>query len=131
LGGAGLKAEEGEGEVAAMVVELSGEVVGFWFATLPYRRGLWFPMVDVVGEGVLIVEEFRVHRPCAIRIPETIADEVAFELRHGVAEQHTLVFLISTDYNPAQALVWGGEGAIVRWGGRGKPAFVNAAAGAA
>ena len=55
LGGAGGEAEEGEGEIRAVVVELGREIICLGLAALAGEQGVFVAVVDVVGQRVLCV----------------------------------------------------------------------------
>ena len=76
FGGAGFEAHEGVGEIIAYVVMLRRKVVALGLAFLPDQLGLFRILVHVVWNGTHIVEELRVHRPLAVFIPDTFADDV-------------------------------------------------------
>ncbi len=123
----GLEAEEGEGEVAAVVVDLRREVVGLGFSTGTDAGGVFVAVVNVVRQGFFVIEEFREHGPALVLVPE-FANQFVFENFYGIFEENQLI-LFSDD--KAETFVFAGERAVVGWGGGREPAFVDAAAFAA
>ena len=123
FGGAGLEAHKGVGEIIAYVVMLWRKVVAFRFALLAHQLGLLGILVHVVWNGTHIVEELRVHRPLAVFIPDTFADDVHAAFGYCLAQCEP----VAPVHHVAQALV-GDTTLIGRLGGRSKPALVNAAA---
>ncbi len=76
---AGIETEECVGEVAAVVVGLRRKVIGLRLAQLAGELGVLIPMMDMVRQCALVVEELRVHRPAAMLLPEAISDDLALE----------------------------------------------------
>ena len=123
LGGAGLEAHEGVGEVVADGVVLGREVVGLGFAFLADELRLGGALVHVVRDRPHVIEEFRVDGPFAVFFPDGFADDGRAAIFDGLGEGEALV----ADDGVAEALVVGA--ALVGGdGGGGEPAFVDAAA---
>ena len=76
LRGAGFEAHEGVGEIISDIVVLRRKVVALGLAFLPDQLGLFGILMHVVRNGAHIIEELRVHRPLAVFIPDTFADDV-------------------------------------------------------
>ena len=92
---------------------------------------MFVAVVHVVGQGAQVVEELGVDGPAAVGLPESVADEVAFELVDGVAEENSFQAAAVFEGDEGEAFVGAGERAVVGRGGGGEPAFVDAAAIAA
>ena len=76
LGAVGVKAEISHRKTSGIVVVLSREVISLRLA-LPANtsRGVEVQM-EVMEQGQLIVEEFRVHRPSAVFLQKFLADQL-------------------------------------------------------
>jgi hypothetical protein len=127
LGGAGEQAEERVGKVTAVVVQLLGKVVGLGLPELAHQRCVLVAVVDVVGQGSLVVEELAVHRPSRVLAPDPLPDDLTLELLDGLAEEELLLARTVAQNDRAQPLVLRGEGTVVRGRGGGEPALVDAA----
>ena len=125
-GGFGVQTEECVGKIPAMVVELRREVIGLGLTHLSHQCGMLVPMMDVVGEGALIVEELGKHGPLAIAVPEPLTYEIALEFINGIPEQDLFGFSAVFENDEAQSLVFTCIGTVVRRGGGGEPSLVDA-----
>ena len=123
-----LQAEEGVGEGAAVVVELGRVEIGLRFRRHPHQLGVLLALVQVVGQRVPVVEEFRVHGPLAVGVPQLLAQQLGAQLADHVHQQHFFGLAALFVDDVAQALVGRGQRPVVGLGGGGKPAFVDAAA---
>jgi hypothetical protein len=102
---------------------LRREVVRLGLAFPADERGLGVVLVHVVRYGAHVVEELRVHRPLAVPLPESLADQGRAALGDGLPQRAAL----AADHRVGKALV---RRAIVvcGLGRRGEPSLVDAAA---
>ena len=82
-----VQAEEGDPELTEVVVHLRREEVRLRLPLLPERRCVVIPVVNVEGQGELVVEEFGVHRPTPVRRPKPVADELRAMVLHEHVER--------------------------------------------
>ncbi len=121
---AGLEAHEGVGEIVVLEIVLGREVVGLGLALLSDARGELIGLVEMVGNGAEVVEEFAEQVPAAVAAHDVGAEEaIAFEF-DGVLEED----LPAVELDVAEAFIIGGERAVGGLGGGGEPALVDAAA---
>ena len=81
----------------------------------------------VMWKRTFVVEEFGIHRPCIMRIPEAFADDAALQLGYCVTQgdlSHAGAVLHDDE---TQAFVLARLRAVVRRRGGGEPTFVNPA----
>ena len=127
LRGFGTQAEEGVGIIGPVVVVLHGEKVRFGFSHQADQLRVRLPMVHVVREGALVVEELRIHGPALVGVPDPFPDDRAFQLGDGVAEGHLLHPGAVLDDHEAQTLVPARLRTVVRGSGGGKPPLIDPA----
>ena len=131
FGHAGIEAEEGVGEIAAVVVHLRREVVGLGLAQLAGELGVLVAVMDVVRQRAFVVEELRVHGPAAVLFPESVANDLALEIVDRVAEQNLPGFAAVFEDDETESFVGRGQRPVVGGRRRGEPSLVDAAALAA
>ena len=122
FGRARLEAHKGVVEAVLGGVELRGIVVRFRLTVLPGQLGVLVHLVHVVGQGAEIVEELGEDRPALVLIPNGVANDGAFSLGDGVAEQESF----AGDADIAKPFVFGATG-VVGLGRAGEPALVDTA----
>ncbi len=103
------------------VVVLGREIITFGFSLASQQRGILETLVHVMGNRTQVVEEFRIHGPATITIPDIGTDQRFAQFGNGVAQQKCLSLKLAK----AQSLV----PLAVFIGGfccAGEPAFVDA-----
>ncbi|MPN35238.1 hypothetical protein SDC9_182735 [bioreactor metagenome] len=128
LRGSRLKAEKGVGEASAVVVELRREIVALRFAALPDFFRVFVAVMHMVRQRSEVVEKFRVDRPAAAAVPEPFAEQFRAEFGDRFGERHEGAV---RGHRMTDAFVHAGERPVVRRGGAGQPAFIDAATGSA
>jgi hypothetical protein len=120
-----IEAEEGVREVAAMVVELLREIIGFRLARASYVRRHFVGMVDMMRKRFLVVEVLGVHHPSAVFLHDFAAQYVGAGDLERVFQQHPGRIV---DMDEGETFEGRGERAVVGLGRRCEPALVDAAA---
>jgi len=123
LGRARLEAHEGVRKIIADVVVLRRKIITLRLAFLPDQFGLLGVLVHVMRDWPHVVKKLRVHRPLAVLLPDSTADDVCAALGHSVAQREA----ISPVHHVAQSLVRHAP-FVGRLGGGAEPALVDAAA---
>jgi len=90
LGYAGAEPKKGIGKFTAVVVRLGREIIGLGLAQLTGQCGVFVTVMDVMRQSGLIIEELGIHRPALMLVPESVADNLAFEFGHGSLTFSTL-----------------------------------------
>jgi len=84
--------------------------------------------VQVVEQRHLVIEKFRIHRPAAVAGHQLVADQIAAEHVHGLAQREFPGRIAVERQYVAHALVGGGQRTVHRGDDRRKPAFLDRAA---
>jgi hypothetical protein len=83
-------------------------------------------MVNVVGQGSLVVKKFREHGPTAVFLPQSIPDQLPLQEGYRVPQKE-LVFLTPLFvYRKTKALVFPGLWSVIRRRGGGEPPLIDA-----
>ena len=125
LRGAGLKAHEGVRKVVEGLVVLRRKVVGLRLALEPDGGCVLVALVHVVRDGAFVVEEFAEDVPAAFAVEDLLAEQGVSGDFDSLLQQKLAASLRD---DVAEALIFGGIGAVCSLRGRGKPALVDAAA---
>src|SRR5450631_281754 len=124
LGGAGLQAHIGVGEVVLYLVVLRRKVIGFGLSLLSNEFGESIALMHVVGDGSHVVKKLAKQIPSAFTLHHFSAEQ-EISGRFDRFFQQELFAAFGPDIT--QSLVGQGVGPVRRLRGRRKPALVDAA----
>ena len=91
--------------------------------------GVLLHLVQVMGQRALVVEEFGIHGPAAVRIPQFRTQQFGPQVRHHIGKElarHIIPRLVVDHI--AEPFIRCGQRPVVRLGSGRKPALVDAAA---
>ena len=125
VGHVGIEAEVGVGEIAGDGVVLRRVIVGLGLAQLAHAGGGIEIQMEMVEQGILIVEELGVHGPRAVLVHEAVTDQFGTQLGDEVLEGDLFGL---PHVHVAHALIGGGIGAIHGADDRGEPPLLDGTA---
>jgi hypothetical protein len=99
-----------------VVVHVGRVVIRLGLAGLVHQRGFLVGVVHVERQRLLVVEELGVHRPLAVLVEQSRADELALVVGDEIVERQQ-VATVGVD-DEAQPLELAGERAVIGAHGR-------------
>ena len=128
FGRARLQAHVGVGKIVLYLVVLRREVIGFRLSLLPHQLGEGIALVHVVGDGAHVVKKLAQQVPSAFALHHVGAEQ---QISGSLDRFFQQEFAAALGPDVTEPLVGQSVWPIRRFGGRRKPALVDAAAVAA